>query len=323
MGSPLDRDLVVAVASSALFDLSEPDQVYREQGIEAYREYQREHEDERLPAGVAFPFIRRLLALNTLIPGEPPVEVIFLSRNDPDTGSRAVKSAAAHGLDITRGAFLSGSSPFPYIPAFKARLFLSGHAQDVKEAIAHGHPAGRVLKSTYSDDEADKTLCVAFDFDGVLVDDEADRFYNAEGLKRYHEHEAMSAGQPLNPGPLKNLLDALVAIQQREIALQKENKNYEPHMRMSIVTSRSAPAHERLVTTVRRWGIRIDETFFLGGIDKSPVLGVLRPHIFFDDQLANALPASGYVPSVHVPYGEINQRPEDASAPETPGRPGQ
>jgi len=38
----LQGKLVVAIASSALFDLTESDRVFREQGEEAYRAHQRE-----------------------------------------------------------------------------------------------------------------------------------------------------------------------------------------------------------------------------------------------------------------------------------------
>ena len=91
----IEQKLVVAVASSALFDLGEADRVFRECGEEAYREYQREHENDVLGPGVAFPFIKRLLSFNRP-EGDSPVEVILLSRNDPDTGLRVFNSIEAH-----------------------------------------------------------------------------------------------------------------------------------------------------------------------------------------------------------------------------------
>jgi hypothetical protein len=44
----LDDKLIVAVASSALFDLSESDRVYPELGTEKYREFQRANENNVL-----------------------------------------------------------------------------------------------------------------------------------------------------------------------------------------------------------------------------------------------------------------------------------
>jgi hypothetical protein len=41
----IENKLVVAVASSALFDLTDSDQVFRDKGEDAYREFQREKKD--------------------------------------------------------------------------------------------------------------------------------------------------------------------------------------------------------------------------------------------------------------------------------------
>jgi 5'-nucleotidase len=66
-----------------------------------------------------------------------------------------------------------------------------------------------------------------------------------------------------------------------------------------------APAHKRVIYTLRHWGIHVDEAFFLGGISKSRVLSVFKPHIFFDDQLDNLCEASVSMAMVHVPGEEV------------------
>jgi hypothetical protein len=66
-----------ASAGFALFDLAEADVVFREMGEEAYRAYQAKHLDDTLGKGVAFPFIRRLLSLNDLVPEDPLYEANF------------------------------------------------------------------------------------------------------------------------------------------------------------------------------------------------------------------------------------------------------
>ena len=103
-----DQKLVIAVASSALFDLSESDKVYREQGDEAYRIFQEKNVDVPLNKGVAFPFIRRLLNLNNAFPDQQPVEVILMSRNSTETGMRVFRTIQHYGLDITKASFFSG-----------------------------------------------------------------------------------------------------------------------------------------------------------------------------------------------------------------------
>src|SRR5690554_377222 len=189
MPYPIEEKLVIAVASSALFDLSESDRVFQEQGAIAYRDYQEEHLEVPLDKGVAFPFVRRFLNINQRFPDKSPVEVVLLSRNSAITGKRVFRSINHHGLDITRAAFLEGKSPYPYIPAFNASLFLSKNESDVLQAIDYGHPAGTVLPSHVVDDEGDTELRIAFDFDGVIADDSSERVFKAGSLEEFQEHE--------------------------------------------------------------------------------------------------------------------------------------
>jgi 5'-nucleotidase len=315
MAFPLENKLVVAVASSALFDLTESDDVYRSKSLEAYRAFQRSHLDNPFRKGVAFPFIRRLLGLNRLYPNERPVEVIFLSHNDADTGMRLYRSAQYYGLDITRGAFLSGGSPYKYIPAFDAALFLSANPTDVLEAVRAGHPAGTVLPGVVEDDETETVLRIAFDFDGVLADDEAERVFAESGdLGVFHASELGKRALPHHPGPLKKLLDKISRFQRIESVQSRRRSGYQPALRIAIITARNAPSNERVVTTLESWGIRVDETFFLGGIEKRRILEVLRPHIYFDDHLVHLTPSSAVVPSVHIPFG-IRNLTQPASVP--------
>ena len=172
----LERALVIGVASSALFDLEESDAVFREQGEERYREYQREHLDDVLEPGVAFPFIRRLLDLNDLSDRERLVEVVILSRNDPETGMRVMRSVERHGLDITRAIFMQGRAPYRFMKPLRMSLFLSANEADVREAIGLGFAAGHVVGHAVPDD-GDTDLRIAFDFDGVLADDSAERVF--------------------------------------------------------------------------------------------------------------------------------------------------
>lgn len=307
----LTDKLVVAVASSALFDLREGQKIFDDQGEDAYREFQRANQSKALPPGVAFAFVRRLLALNT--PGDSPsVEIILLSRNDPDTGLRVFSSIRTYGLPISRAAFMRGRSPFSYIPAFEACLFLSANERDVQEAIMAGYPAGLVLETKYEDDPADTELRVAFDFDGVLADDESEVVYHQnKDLDEYFAYETARAAEPHRRGPLNELLSRLAGLQKIDLERQKADPNAKALIRIAIVTARNAPAEERMINTLRAWGIAVDETFLLGGVEKKKVLQVLRPHIFFDDQRSNLDPSSDIVPSVHIPFGVANKPKEE------------
>lgn len=306
----LESRLVIGVASSAVFDLRDSDSIFKSQGEEEYRKFQEANLDNPLPKGIAFPFIKRLLALNDLSPDpiDPLVEVVLLSRNDPDTGLRVMKTIKHYGLGMTRAIFMQGKSPYEYIPALNIALFLSANKPDVDAAINLGHPAGQVLDSKFDDDETDRTLRIAFDFDGVLAGDESESVMQTSGLTAFHDHEVKNVMQPHNPGPLKEFLVRVSRIQSAEEKHKKQNPEYENRIRVSIVTARSAPSHERALKTLKSWGVMANDAFFLGGIEKGRVLGVLKPHIFFDDQSGHLKSTSALVPSVHIPFGITNQQ---------------
>lgn len=305
----LDNRLVIGVASSAVFDLRDSDEVFRSQGEEEYRKFQEKNLNVPLPKGIAFPFIKRLLSINNLSPepSDPFVEVVLLSRNDPDTGLRVMKTIEHYGLNMTRAIFMQGRSPYEYIPALNIALFLSGNKADVDAAIKEGYPAGQVLDSAFSDDEEDKTLRIAFDFDGVLAGDESESVMQQSGLTEFHAHEVRNVMRPHNPGPLKEFLVRVSKIQSAEEKHKATHPEYENRIRVSIVTARNAPSHERALNTLKEWGVMANDAFFLGGIEKGRVLGVLKPHIFFDDQSGHLKSASAVVPSVHIPFGVINE----------------
>lgn len=304
MPFPIEKKLVIAVASSALFQLDEADAVFRTRGVRAYRDYQVAHENDILAPGIAFPFVRRFLELNRLFPENQPAEVVLLSRNDSDTGMRVFNSIEHYGLGIIRAAFTRGDSPFRYIPAYNVSLFLSANATDVEEALAKGYPAGVVLPSAANDDERDDELRVAFDFDGVIADDSAEKIYQTQGLEAFHKQEAQDGDEAIAPGPLTDLFLKLGNLRKLEDEREAKEPGYRRFLKTAIVTARSAPAHKRVVTMLRRWHITVDETHFLGGMDKGRVLRTLKPHIFFDDQQHPHLDAAkDFTPSVHIPFG--------------------
>jgi 5'-nucleotidase len=306
----IEHKLVIGVASSALFDLTGSHQVYLDSGPDEYRNFQERNLDVILGKGVAFPFIRRFLNINKCFPRQSPVEVVLFSRNSPETGLRVMRSIAHYGLDISRAAFMTGTAPYPYLPAFNTSLFLSANEEDVKAAIAANYPAGLVLPSKIVDDDDDVELRVAFDFDGVIADDEAESVFKQNGLDEFHAHEALHVARPHQPGPLADMFQKLAIMQRMEERMQRRDPHYRKVLRIAIITARSAPSHERVVTTLKSWGVSANETFFLGGMDKARVLAVFKPHIFFDDQLTHLTSSpGGTIPMVHVPFGVANRRP--------------
>ena len=288
-----ERMLTVAISSRALFDLEDSNRVWLEQGLEAYRQYQIAHEDEPLNPGEAYPFVKKLLNINTLL-GKSRVEVILLSRNSADTGLRVFNSIQAHGLDIARAAFCGGERPYRYIQAFGCDLFLSTDADDVVHALEH-QVAAATLLSSRSPGNPSAELRIAFDGDSVLFSDEADQVFRREGLDAFAATERAAADRPLGGGPFKSFLAGLHR-------LQREFDESACPIRTALVTARAAPAHERVIRTLRAWDVRLDECLFLGGADKTQFLRAFGADVFFDDQPQNCERAVGHVASGHVPH---------------------
>jgi len=303
----ISEKLVVAVSSRALFDLEEENRIFETEGVERYRQYQIEHAKMALKPGLGFPFIKRLLSLNALIPEYQPVEVILLSRNDPDTGMRVINSIDACGLGIERAAFLGGGDRMKYLDPFNVSLFLSANYEDVKKAVDEGYPAGQILtRRPVADDESDPEFRIAFDFDGVVASDEAEQVFAVDGLQGFEAHERERAAETLGPGPLHRFIRGMSAVQRHEQEHFADDLDYTPVVRTAVITARAAPAHKRAMNTLRQWGIRVDEALFLGGVSKRSFLEEFRPHIFFDDQLSHLDPELLGTAAVHIPYGIRN-----------------
>ena len=304
MPYPIEKKLVIAVSSSALFDMQESDAIFRQDGEKAYRVYQRKNIDIPLRKGVAVPFVKRLLSLNASFPKEQPIEVILFSKNSPETGLRAFRSIQHYELNISRACFSSGNSNHQYLPAFNSTLFLTTNIEDAKEALANGITAGVVGKQEVHDSD-EEGLCLAFDFDGVIADDSSEKVYKEQGLVSYQEYEKVYGTHPLGSGPIADLLKKISLFQKLERMKQHKDSTYNRLLRTAIVTARNAPAHERVVFTLISMGIEVDEVFFMGGVEKARLLNILKPHIFFDDQTSH-LENIKDVAGVHIPFGIAN-----------------
>ncbi len=297
MSVDLSEILVVGVSSRALFNLEKENELFEKEGVDAFRKYQLEHEDEPLEPGTAFYLIKNLLKLNQ-VSEKQLVEVVVMSRNSPETGVRVLNSLVHYGLDITRLAFSGGQPLSPYIQAYSVDLFLSKDHSDVQHIIDSKLCAAAIIYAPPSVKlEDDSKVKIAFDADAVLFSDESEQRYKKEGLDAFQQFESENVNVPLAEGPFAILLKKLSALQ-HALPYGIEDSP----LRLAIVTARSAPAHMRVIKTLRHWGVYVNETYFLGGLAKDKVLEAFGAHIFFDDQDYHLESASKVVPSGKVPY---------------------
>jgi len=309
MAYPIDEKFVIAVSASALFDTSEEEKVFEERGLEAYKKFQKENENKIYGKGQAFDFISRFLGINDFLKEEKPAEVVLFTRNSLDIGGRLMKSIQKYGLNIERTCFSSGDFLYDYLPSFNACLFLSCNEEHTHAALKAGYAAGTVLRKDQTDEiqsTTDNSVEFAFDFDGVLANDEAEKRYrdNNRQLDTYLQNESKDAYIPLGEGPLKPLMEQIAKLQKIEEEKFRKDKTYKKIIKTALITARNAPADLRVHTTLKELGIKMDMAFFMGGVDKSRVINIMRPQIFFDDDIRNLENLSNVV-AVHVPYGVV------------------
>jgi 5'-nucleotidase len=308
----LKDKLVIGISSRALFDLEEANRVYESDGLSAYREYQRQHEEEILDPGTAFPLVQGLLAVNERA-GEQLVEVIIFSRNDAESAMRIFRSIEAHGLPITRGIFRNGRELWPFVHTLGCDVYLSADPNQVMKARLAGVPSALIMPAPETPETPETEdlaeVRIAFDGDAVIFGAESQRVFDTEGLDAFHAHEAARADDALSSGPFRPFLDGIARIQAR--------LGDPSPIRTALVTARGAPAHYRVINTLRSWGVRVDETYFLGGVGKAEVLAAFGAHIFFDDQASHAEAAAAHVPSAQVlwPAGELPPKAEPSERP--------
>ena len=296
----MNSKLVIGISSRALFDLSQSHKIFEKEGIDAYRSHQIKNENEILDPGEAYNLVTKILKINDLYDSENRVEVILLSRNTADTGLRVFNSIEAHELNITRAVFCGGERPYKYVKAFGVDLFLSSSKDDVKMAIENNVPSARIIPSKAKKKVKDSDLLkIAFDGDSVIFSDESEKVFEEAGLQAFLDNERKKKSM-LKAGPFKSFLVELNK-------LQSELESGDCPIRTALVTARSAPSHKRVIKTLRKWGVRIDESLFLGGMNKADFLKSFEADIFFDDQQQNITDASDKVTSAHVPFGIKNR----------------
>ncbi len=300
MSYDLSNFLVIGVSSRALFDLTKENEIFENEGLEAYCRYQLEHENDILKPGTGFALINSMLGINQIDNNTRRIEVVIVSRNSADTSLRISNSIDHYNLDVTRAVFTGGEPVAKYLDAFDVDLFLSATEEDVQAAVRSNVASGLIYDSPSADPQYQlEQIRIAFDGDAVLFSEESELIYQQQGLEAFIEHEKTNAKKPLPEGPFAKLLKTLSYLQ---FDLESNDKQEVPPIRTALVTARNSPAHERVIRTLRTWNVRIDETFFLGGVSKDKILTAFSPHIFFDDQHRHCDTASKLVPTARVPY---------------------
>jgi 5'-nucleotidase len=208
-----------------------------------------------------------------------------------------MNSIEQQDLNMVRAAFCGGANPYTYAHAFGASLFLSANSADVRDALKSGIPAAAIMTS--GAETTHEEIRLALDGDAVLFSDKSEILYQQQGLAAFNESERQQASSPMEGGPLKPFLEVIHK-------LQRKFEGQPCPVRTALVTARAAPAHERVIRTLRSWDVRLDEMMFLGGMDKADFVKAFQADIYFDDQMRHVASVGSHVASAHVPAGIMN-----------------
>ncbi|XP_078063701.1 cytosolic 5'-nucleotidase 1A-like [Mustelus asterias] len=292
--------IIIAISVRSLFDMQEEHELFLTEGLEEFENFQITNEDIPLKEGIAYPFTKAIQMVNNRLRARNPeekqlFEIILLSTHSAEGGVRIINSVNHYDLEISKFYFLNGSDPSVYLHSHDVKLFLSASESAVCNALKKDIPAALMLH--HECQTADEHLKVAFDGDSVLFSDETDVVFREQGLDGVIKYEKDMEHVPMGEGPLKEFA----------MILGEMKKKFSPEndpICTYLVTARSGnDLGIRAIKTLRNWGLKIDEAFFMAGSPKGPLLAQIQPHIFFDDNARNIKGArahgipSGFVPS--------------------------
>ncbi|XP_003276013.2 cytosolic 5'-nucleotidase 1B isoform X2 [Nomascus leucogenys] len=280
--------ITIALSSCVLFNMVDGRKIYEEEGLEKYMEYQLTNENVILTPGPAFRLVKALQYVNArlrdLYPDEQDLfDIVLMTNNHAQVGVRLINSVNHYGLLIDRFCLTGGKNPIGYLKAYLTNLYIATDTEKVQEAIQEGIASATMFDGAKDMAYCDTQLRVAFDGDAVLFSDESEHFTKEHGPDKFFQYDTLCESKPLAQGPLKGFLEDLGRLQKKFYA---KNQRLLCPIRTYLVTAKSAASSgARVLKTLRRWGLEIDEALFLAGAPKSPILVKIRPHIFFDDHM--------------------------------------
>lgn len=239
-----------------------------------------------LQPGPAMPLVRRLLGINERA-GKRLVEVVVASQAGHRTALQVMTSAKKHDLEVVGWAFTDGRPVWPYLDSLQCNLFLSTSTDAIVAAVDRNVAAARILPVDEEPDGATNgEVRILLDGDAVLFDPGSQQIYENQGLAAFVANEARHADTSLTPGPRASFFAAVGRINRTFPAGERP-------IRLSLLTGRNSVAHERIVAVLDEHGVGLSETVLVGGLDKSAIIDILRPHIHFDEHTRHLTPDQG------------------------------
>ncbi|XP_071354305.1 cytosolic 5'-nucleotidase 1A-like isoform X2 [Trachinotus anak] len=269
--------------------------------------FKKEESSSSMSPGPAFSFVKALKAVNARLTNLRPesqelFQVKLICDKSTDLSDQFITT---HDLkDIITSMTVSEEHLIEKLQENKTILYLSAPPGTRVPEVMKGGVAAAVMLTPENTMEVPETpLRVVFDGDAVIFSDESELVYQKKQLKGFLDNEREKVNEPLPKGPFKDFLEALGRLQ-KKFKEKEKFKEKDCPIRTYLVTSRNAGnAGYRALNTLKTWGLEIDEAYFLNGSPKGPLLKLIGPHIFFDDQMRHVQTVMNEgVVACHVKY---------------------
>ncbi|UJR12271.1 hypothetical protein I4U23_016448 [Adineta vaga] len=318
-------ELVICIASTALFDCTKSHQIWKSDGLEAFKQYQRENVNKPLKPGVGFPLVQSLLQLNKVLE-KPIIDIVLVSRNDAESGQRIINSIHYYKLSIDRMSFTCGEEVTKYLSSWKCDLFLTTEEEQVRRALAGGSshlcqgiaaglvyhiipesvPVQPVTIPSDNSIMASSVTSISSNM-STWPKDQVRIVFDGDGVLFFEEPQPTESDRRTDPVSLaKGPMQAFALKLQNVRRALGDNNRW--RIRTFLVTASTDASAKRVINTLKEWGLELDETHILNGLDKTPFLRVIDPAIFFDHSNEHFQPSIQFIPAVHVPRSRQSSR---------------
>lgn len=136
---PSDDKLRVAFDGDGVLFSDESERVYKEKGLDAFLQNEKNLEDTVLKVGPLREFAKALLFIQKRFSTNCPIRTYLVtSRNTGSPGIRGFRTLQKHGLGIDEAFFLGGAHKGPILKAIKPHIFFDDQKSHVDGALVNG-----------------------------------------------------------------------------------------------------------------------------------------------------------------------------------------
>ena len=137
----------IAFDGDAVLFSDEAERIYRQAGLDAFQEHERDRAGQPLPDGPFKPFLRALHRLQQLPQTEGRIRTALVTARCAPAHERAIRTLMEWNVDIDEALFLGGLPKGAFLKELQPDLFFddqTGHIENAAVHVPSGHVASGV-----------------------------------------------------------------------------------------------------------------------------------------------------------------------------------